>query len=119
MEQPQQEIFLDIACFLKGEEKDFVVDILTSIYCYEPHYDIKRLIDKSLIAVSKDGKLWMHDLIQQMGQKSERSRLLCYEDAPQALIVNKVSSSGLLFPSFHLADSEFYFFFFYFVFFNV
>ncbi|KAK4598775.1 hypothetical protein RGQ29_016003, partial [Quercus rubra] len=89
LEQPQQEIFLDIACFLKGEEKDFVVDILTSIYCYEPHYDIKRLIDKSLIAVSKDGKLWMHDLIQQMGQKSERSRLLCYEDAPQALIVNK------------------------------
>ena len=116
LEQPQQEIFLDIACFLKGEEKDFVVDILTSIYCYEPHYDIKRLIDKSLIAVSKDGKLWMHDLIQQMGQKSEQSRLLCYEDAPQALIVNKVSSSGLLFPFFHLADSEFYFFFFYFVF---
>ena len=90
--------------FLKGEEKDFVVDMLTSIYCYEPHYDIKRLIDKSLIAISKDGKLWMHDLIQQMGQKSERSRLLCYEDVPQALIVNKVSSSGLLFPFFHLAD---------------
>ena len=33
LEQPQQEIFLDIACFLKGEEKDFVVDILTTIYC--------------------------------------------------------------------------------------
>nr|XP_023913014.1 TMV resistance protein N-like [Quercus suber] len=89
LEQPQQEIFLDIACFFKGEKKDFVVDILTSIYCYEPHYDIKILTDKCLIAVSKDGKLWMHDLIKQMGQKLEQSRLLCYKDAPQALIVNK------------------------------
>nr|XP_023911594.1 protein SUPPRESSOR OF npr1-1, CONSTITUTIVE 1-like [Quercus suber] len=89
LEQPQQDIFLDIACFLIGEEKDFVVDILTSIYCYEPHYDIKRLIDKCLIVVGRDGKLWMHGLIQQMGQKLERSRLLCYKDDPQALIVNK------------------------------
>ncbi|XP_050277402.1 disease resistance protein RUN1-like isoform X2 [Quercus robur] len=86
LEQPQQEIFLDIACFLKGEKKDFVVDILTSIYCNEPHHDIKRLIDKCLIAVRRDGKLWMHDLIQQMGQKLEQSRLLCYKGAPQ---VNK------------------------------
>ena len=63
LEQSQQDIFLDIACFLKAEEKDFVVDILTSIYCYEPHYYIKRLIDKCLITLSKDEKLWMHDLI--------------------------------------------------------
>ena len=104
LEQPQQDIFLDIACFLIGEEKDFVVDILTSIYCYEPHYYIKRLIDKCHITLSKDDKLWMHDLIQQMGQKLEQSRLWCYKDTPQALIVNKVSSFGLLFPFFHLAD---------------
>ncbi|KAL4639678.1 hypothetical protein ACB092_03G235600 [Castanea dentata] len=88
LEQPQQDIFLDIACFLKGEEKDFVVDILTSIYCYEPHYDIKRLIDKCLITVSSDDRLMMHDLIQKMGQKSQQSRLLCYKDDPQALFVN-------------------------------
>ncbi|KAK7836862.1 hypothetical protein CFP56_021944 [Quercus suber] len=31
----------------------------------------------------------MHGLIQQMGQKLERSRLLCYKDDPHALIVNK------------------------------
>ncbi|XP_030957504.1 disease resistance-like protein CSA1 [Quercus lobata] len=30
----------------------------------------------------------MHDLIQQMGQKSQQCRLLCYKDDPQALIVN-------------------------------
>ena len=100
LEQIQQEIFLDIAHFLKGFYKDKVVDILRSINKYDPHCDIKRLIDKCLIIVTEDNKLSMHDLIQQMGweivrQESpkvieKRSRLLCYEDAPEILIENMV-----------------------------
>jgi hypothetical protein len=30
LDQTQQDIFLDIACFLKGYHKDFVIDILHS-----------------------------------------------------------------------------------------
>ena len=100
MDQTQQEIFLDIACFLKGFCKDKVVDILRSINNHDPYYDIERLIDKCLISVTKDNKLLMHDLIQQMGweivrQESpdvikKRSRLLCFEDAPEILIENTV-----------------------------
>ena len=100
LDQTQQEIFLDIACFLKGFHKDQVVDILRNINFHEPYYDIARLIDKCLIIVTKDNKLLMHDLIQQMGweivrQESpevieKRSRLLCYEDAPEILTENTV-----------------------------
>ena len=67
LEQTQQEIFLDIAYFLKRFCKDEVGDILRSINNHDPHYDIKRLIDKCLIIVTEDNKLSMHDLIQQMG----------------------------------------------------
>ena len=73
---------------------NLVVDILQSSYFHDPYYDIEKLIDKSLIVITKDDKLLMHDLIQQMGleiarQESEVSkryrRLLCYEDALEVL----------------------------------
>ncbi|XP_030939439.1 TMV resistance protein N-like [Quercus lobata] len=102
LDQTQQEIFLDIAYFLKGFCKDKVVDIVRSINNHDPYYDIERLIDKYLIIVTEDNKLSMHDLIQQMGweivrQESpevieKRSRLLCYEDAPEILIENTGSN---------------------------
>ena len=100
LDQTQQDIFLDIACFLKGFHKNRVVDILSSINFYEPDYDIKRLIEKCLITVTKNDKLSMHDLIQQMAWEivreespqvvEKRSRLLCSEDACEVLIENKV-----------------------------
>ena len=100
LDQTQQEIFLDIACFLKGSHMDLVIDILTSMSLYEPYYDIKSLIDKCLVIVTRDNKLSMHDLIQQMGQEivrqestqvlENRSRILCFEDAPDALMGNMV-----------------------------
>ncbi len=100
LDQTQQNIFLDIACFLKGYRKNFVVDILTSINFNEPFYDIEKLIEKCLITINSDNELLMHDLIQQMGweivrQESpqvleKRSRLFCSEDAPDVLIGNTV-----------------------------
>ncbi|KAJ9700903.1 hypothetical protein PVL29_006299 [Vitis rotundifolia] len=55
-------IFLDVACFFKGEDKEFVSRILG------PHakHAITTLVDRCLITVSKN-MLDMHDLIQQMG----------------------------------------------------
>ncbi|KAJ9700893.1 hypothetical protein PVL29_006292 [Vitis rotundifolia] len=55
-------IFLDVACFFKGDDKDFVSRILG------PHAEhaITTLTDRCLITISKK-MLDMHDLIQQMG----------------------------------------------------
>uniref|UniRef100_A0A2C9U430 ADP-ribosyl cyclase/cyclic ADP-ribose hydrolase n=1 Tax=Manihot esculenta TaxID=3983 RepID=A0A2C9U430_MANES len=60
-----KEIFLDIACFFKGNERNWVEDILNG--CGFPaSWGIIRLLDKCLITIVDD-VLDMHDLIQDMG----------------------------------------------------
>ncbi|KAK2975537.1 hypothetical protein RJ640_024415 [Escallonia rubra] len=61
----EQEIFLDIACFFKGEEEDYANQVLGSFDFY-PGIGIRVLVEKSFIVIS-NGKLQMHDLIQEMG----------------------------------------------------
>ncbi|TQD89712.1 hypothetical protein C1H46_024706 [Malus baccata] len=63
----QKDIFLDIACFFKGEDKDRVFEILDSCCGFKPDFDIDVLMKKSLITIS-DNMVWMHDLLQKMGQ---------------------------------------------------
>ena len=89
----QKELFLDIACFFKGENKDCIGD--------NAEYNISVLMEKSLITISDHGTLWMHDMLQEMGQEiirrespkepSRRSRLWSYEDALHVLKNNTVS----------------------------
>ncbi|KAL6318244.1 hypothetical protein AAG906_035753 [Vitis piasezkii] len=96
LDDNEQNIFLDIAFFYKGHHKDYVKDILNSCGFF---FDtgIESLQDKSLITISKKNKLWMHDLLQEMGwnivrQKSEvpgeRSRLRVHEDINHVLATN-------------------------------
>ncbi|XP_075648262.1 TMV resistance protein N-like [Castanea sativa] len=90
----QKGLFLDIACFFKGENKDCIRDILES-FCYSLDYDIGVLMDKSLITIDDHGTLWMHDLLQDMGQEivrhesprepGGRSRLWIYDDVIHVL----------------------------------
>ena len=110
----EQDIFLDIACFFKGFLKQDVVDILDACDLY-PICGIQRLIDKCLIIVDQYDKLFMHDLIQQMGRDivqrespdlpGERSRLWCYEDVQKVLTQNMVCIILVHFSTFfHLAN---------------
>ena len=64
----QKGLFLNIACFFKGENINRIRDILES-FCYYPDYNISVLMDKSLITIDNCGILWMHDLLQDMGQE--------------------------------------------------
>ena len=96
----EKELFLDIACFFKGEKKDHIRDILES-FGYYPDYNIDILIDKSLITIDNWGTLWMHDLLQEMGHEivrrespkepGRRTRLWMYEDVLHVLENNTVS----------------------------
>ena len=57
----EQDIFLDIACFFKGCDKDSVVSILDACNLYAD-YGIGKLIDKCLI-INVFGKLLMQDMV--------------------------------------------------------
>ncbi|XP_050278303.1 disease resistance protein RUN1-like [Quercus robur] len=102
LDETEQDIFLYLACFFKGLYKDYVIDILNSCNLY-PVIGIKNLIDKCLITVDQFKKLWMHDLLQQMGREivrqespqilGLRSRLWCYKDAFEVLTENKGSNN--------------------------
>ncbi|KAL9432015.1 hypothetical protein AB3S75_027096 [Citrus x aurantiifolia] len=63
----QKSMFLDIACFLEGEDKDFVSRILDD----SGSHKLDALVDKSLITVSYS-RLQMHDLLQEMGREIVR-----------------------------------------------
>ncbi|XP_049389419.1 TMV resistance protein N-like [Solanum stenotomum] len=93
LEPNEQEIFLDIACFFRGKEKEKVMQILES--CDFPaEYGLSVLIDKSLVFISDHNKIQMHDLIQDMGQyivkmqkhPGERSRLWKTEDVKEVMV---------------------------------
>ena len=99
LDEIEQDIFLDIACFFKGFSKKYVMDILDSCDL-DPFYGIQKLIDKCLISVDQYGNLSMNDFLQQMGKDivrrespqlpGERSRLWHYEDIHEVLTENTV-----------------------------
>ena len=67
LDRPQKDIFLDIACFFKGEERYWVTGLLEA-FDFFPTSGIKVLLDKALITISNANQIEMHDLIQEMGQ---------------------------------------------------
>uniref|UniRef100_A0A2C9ULW0 ADP-ribosyl cyclase/cyclic ADP-ribose hydrolase n=2 Tax=Manihot esculenta TaxID=3983 RepID=A0A2C9ULW0_MANES len=92
LDQDEREIFLDIACFFKRWDKNRAISILEGCGFFAK-CGISRLIDKSLISISKGNRLEMHDLIQQMGKDivgeakeiGKRSRLYNSKDIYKVL----------------------------------
>ena len=89
----EKSIFLDVACFFKGQRLDYVKTVLDASD-FSSGDGITTLVNKSLLTVDYDC-LWMHDLIQDMGREivkekaynkiGERSRLWHHEDVLQVL----------------------------------
>ncbi|KAB2059432.1 hypothetical protein ES319_A11G302400v1 [Gossypium barbadense] len=73
LEEREKDIFLDIACFFNGEEKDFVMKVMDGCEFF-PDIGIDVLIKKSLLTVNKYNQLRMHDLLQEMGRKIVREK---------------------------------------------
>ncbi|GKD65430.1 Toll/interleukin-1 receptor domain-containing protein, partial [Tanacetum coccineum] len=67
LESDYKEIFLYIACILKGKTKDDVIRILECCGCHA-RYGLKVLELRSLITVDENGYLGMHDHIEEMGK---------------------------------------------------
>ncbi|XP_045832908.1 disease resistance protein RPV1-like isoform X2 [Trifolium pratense] len=76
LDDEQKNIFLDIACFYTGEPEKAVALALDSSG-FSASKGIDDLSDRILISIS-NGRVWMHDLIQEMGH--EIVRLQCAND---------------------------------------
>uniref|UniRef100_A0A6N2KM17 Disease resistance protein Roq1-like winged-helix domain-containing protein n=1 Tax=Salix viminalis TaxID=40686 RepID=A0A6N2KM17_SALVM len=70
------EIFLDIACFFVGQDKDYVAIIVGARYGCHPEVVFRALIGRSLIAIKTENQnsLWMHDIVRNMGREIIRQR---------------------------------------------
>ncbi|GJX69097.1 NB-ARC domains-containing protein [Tanacetum coccineum] len=64
----QQSILLDIACLFIGVEYEFAASVLDGCNFF-PDTNIRVLVDKSLITISSNKSLQMHDLIQAMAKE--------------------------------------------------
>ena len=88
LDEEQKNIFLDIACFYRGHEESVVAEMLDDCG-FSSKIGMDILKDRCLISVL-EGKIVMHDLIQEMGQEivrkecpqhpGKRSRLLNSEE---------------------------------------
>ncbi|XP_008231758.1 PREDICTED: TMV resistance protein N-like [Prunus mume] len=83
-----KDYFLDIACFFKCEDKDYVLQIV-------PQKFIEEFVDKALITIELNYRILMHDLLANLGKvivrkespddPGQRSRLWFYEDVKRVL----------------------------------
>ncbi|KAH9780916.1 ADP-ribosyl cyclase/cyclic ADP-ribose hydrolase [Citrus sinensis] len=97
----EKNLFLDIACFFNGDDREHVMWILNDDY-YSVQYGLNVLVNKSLIKISYN-KLQMHDLLQEMGREivcqefrekpEKRSRLWDHKDVCHVLEKNKATDA--------------------------
>ncbi|PWA96847.1 toll/interleukin-1 receptor (TIR) domain-containing protein [Artemisia annua] len=71
LEEDCKDIFLDVACLLKGWYKQDAIRALESCG-FRAIYGLRVLEQKSLITISKYGVLGMHDHIEEMGKNIVR-----------------------------------------------
>ncbi|XP_022893680.1 TMV resistance protein N-like [Olea europaea var. sylvestris] len=62
----EKKIFLDVACFFKGKKKEYVIRKLDG-FGQQAKEAVRDLIQKSLITITTDDRLQMHNLLQEMG----------------------------------------------------
>ncbi|KAM5570050.1 TMV resistance protein N [Rosa sericea] len=89
-----KEVFLDLACFFTGENKNYVIQILEG-GDLNPKTSISVLQEKALINISEENHILMHNLLEQMGKEiiynespndpSKRSRLWFADDVYNVL----------------------------------
>ncbi|XP_057458671.1 disease resistance protein RUN1-like isoform X2 [Lotus japonicus] len=90
----EKDIFLDIACFFIGMDRNEAIQILNGCKLFA-EIGISVLVERSLLTVDNKNKLGMHDLLRDMGREiirekspkepEERSRLWFHEDVIEVL----------------------------------
>ncbi|XP_039169482.1 TMV resistance protein N-like [Eucalyptus grandis] len=68
LEPNQQQIYLDITCFFINKDKTIVVKYWDTIFGYPTEIEVNILKRMSLIKISSDNKLRMHDQLRDLGR---------------------------------------------------
>ena len=99
LDASQKVVFLDIACFFEGGDRDFISKVLDGCNLYG-EINIRQLWERCLISISQCNSIHMHDLIKRMGwtiiqeqypeEPSKWSRLWSPSDIYSAFISEKV-----------------------------
>ncbi|CAI9273408.1 unnamed protein product [Lactuca saligna] len=102
LDDTEKDIFLDIACFFNGAEKEFAIKIFDGCGFFGA-IGISTLVDRCLLKVDMDDRVKMHDLVQDMGRKvvwekfpqepGKRTRLWLQDDVCNVLIKNEVTEA--------------------------
>ncbi|KAM5550903.1 disease resistance protein RUN1 [Rosa sericea] len=114
LDEMEKKIFLDIACFSSQCEAKFIIELLYSFdICTCTAIDV--LVEKSLLTISSDNEIGIHDLIREMGceivrqesyeEPGGRSRLWLCKDIFHVFTKNTGTEAieGILL---HLAELE-------------
>ncbi|ERM98678.1 hypothetical protein AMTR_s00109p00125940 [Amborella trichopoda] len=68
LNEETKQMFLDIACFFIGEDRDYTIDIWKG--CGFPVLNsIRKLLQRTLKKIINKNGLWMHDLLRDMGRR--------------------------------------------------
>lgn len=95
----QKELFLDIAFFFEGMDKNYTIEILKDSNLF-PEIEVAVLVNRCLVTIDNSNKLRMHNLLRDMGREivrtesrkepGKRSRLCIQEDVLDVLKNNTV-----------------------------
>ncbi|KAL3750145.1 hypothetical protein ACJRO7_011167 [Eucalyptus globulus] len=77
LEPTQKEIFLDIACFLIGENSKYAVYMWEDCKFF-PYLGIEELKLRCLIKIGDRGEFWMHDQLRDLGRS-----IFCHGQPPE------------------------------------
>ncbi|CAN1145632.1 Disease resistance protein L6 [Linum perenne] len=98
-----QQIFLDIACFYIGTDKEFP-SYMWSGCNFHPISNINLLVQRSMVKIGDDNEFEMHDQLRDMGREIirqesieypwKRSRIWSNEVASELLLDNKGPENG-------------------------
>ncbi len=91
LDQPEKDMFLDIACYFSGLKEIIALRIWDS---KSSRLELQNLKDRSLVKVNKDGNLIMHNQLRDMGRRfaiqEEKNRIWDPETNLQILHEQKV-----------------------------
>lgn len=98
LDNRQKHIFLDIACLLIGWDKEIAIHMWDETE-YFPEEALEVLQHMSLIKIDENNKLWMHDLLRDMGREiirqdsnmvtKKQTRVWCADEASDLLMTNQ------------------------------